>query len=181
MRISILTATLLAVIAATHAAQHPKIKRINNSRTVPGSYIIEFEDSYTGSHAQFLHNISSKFDNVGVSMRQSYDSSLFKGMSVKIDNTATTKDIATNYHAGSTGVLVALAENPQVRNIFPVSVIPRPIVRTISTSHFNSPQLLFAHNLTQVTEAHNYGYKGKGIIVGIIDTGKLLMFLISFN
>jgi hypothetical protein len=175
MKISIFASTLLTMLAVADAAQHPKIKLgKDNSRALPSSYIVEFEDSYSGSHTQFLHTISSKFDNADISMRQTYDSPLFKGMSVKIGNSATTKQVQKRglHHAGSTGVLAAMADSPAVRNVYPVTVIPRPTIKLVSKSHSNSPQLLFAHNLTQVTEAHNYGYKGKGLTVGILDTGK---------
>lgn len=171
MKISIFAATVLAVLATADAAQHHKIKLTKSTAVVPDSYIIELEDNFSGSHTQFLHSVSSKFNDAGLTMRQSYDSELFKGMSVKIQNTASSKTKRGLHHAGSTAVLNAIADSPQVRNIYPVSVIPRPKVQVISTGHTNSPDVLFADTLTQVQDTHNYGYKGKGITVGIIDTG----------
>jgi opacity protein-like surface antigen len=172
MKISIFAATVLAVMASAEAAQHHKIKLSKSSSVVPDSYIIELENTFSGSHAQFLNSVSSKFNDAGLSMRQSYNSELFKGMSVKIKNTASSKAKRGLHHAGSTAVLNAIADSPQVRNIYPVSVIPRPKVNVISTGHTNSPDVLFADTMTQVQDVHNYGYKGKGITVGIIDTGK---------
>jgi hypothetical protein len=174
MKISLFGAALVAVLSVVDATQHPKIKLSKNTKTVADSYIIELEDSYTGSHSTFLKSIASQFENADITMRQTYDSPLFKGFSVKIGNTAAVNSVSKRslHHTGSTGVLAAFAESPHVRTIYPNTIVPRPKVTVVSTSHSNSPQLLFAHNLTQVTTAHDYGYYGKGLTVGILDTGK---------
>ncbi|KAG2181623.1 hypothetical protein INT44_008438 [Umbelopsis vinacea] len=173
MKISLFAAALVTVLSVVDAAQHPKIKLSKNSKKVADSYIIELETSYTGTHASFLKSIASKFENADITMRQTYDSPLFKGMSVKIGSTASVDGVGKRslHHTGSSGVLAAFAESPEVRTIYPNTITERPKVTVVSKSHSNSPELMFAHNLTQVTTAHNYGYYGKGLTVGILDTG----------
>jgi hypothetical protein len=174
MKISLFAAALVTVLSVVDGAQHPKIKLSKNSKKVADSYIIELEASYTGSHSSFLKSISSKFENADITMRQTYDSPLFKGMSIKIGDTASVDGVSKRslHHTGSSGVLAAFAESPEVRTIYPNTIIERPKVKVVSKSHTNSPDLMFAHNLTQVTTAHDYGYYGKGLTVGILDTGK---------
>lgn len=174
MKISLFAAALVTVLSVADAAQHPKIKLSKNGKKIANSYIIELENSYTGSHSTFLKTIASQFENADITLRQTYDSPLFKGMSINIGQDASVHNVSKRslHHAGSFGVLAAFAESPEVRTIYPNTIVERPKVTVVSKSHTNSPELLFAHNLTQVTDAHNYGYYGKGLTVGILDTGK---------
>ncbi|KAL7747576.1 hypothetical protein RI367_007017 [Sorochytrium milnesiophthora] len=101
---------------------------------------------------------AAQADNVHFEEHRSF-SDLFNGLSVKVDSDA---DVAK------------LAALPGVKAVYPVLTYRKPPHVSLMPHGHNAivPKLRFAHNMTNINKVHaDLGLKGKGIKIGIIDTG----------
>jgi hypothetical protein len=154
----------LAVFVLTAEAvkiDHPKyIKGASN--TVPGRYIISFSGKSQKNGDFFAQSFNKEFKNVDLKVKEDFKHDLFNGISVDIDTTD---------EAIHTAALKTILERSDVEAVHPVRLIPRP--NAILEKKGKQPTLL-PHGLTQVDQVHSkLKNKGKGIFVGVLDTGKL--------
>ncbi|KNE71932.1 hypothetical protein AMAG_16356 [Allomyces macrogynus ATCC 38327] len=181
------------VIRRAHKNQLPK-----GTGIVPGKYIVQFDaepaipdtsstaESFapvTGSpaaaqaqQADFKNFLATQGIQNNVAVQQSY-SHVFNGVAVKVNDEA---------H------LETVAKAPGVKAVFPVlsykrlpvfaskagsgsmgSLVKRDTTDAAAAAAGSAhPNLIYAHNMTGVTQLHqNYGLSGKGIKVAILDTG----------
>ncbi|KAK2759501.1 hypothetical protein FQN54_002980 [Arachnomyces sp. PD_36] len=145
--------------AATSSAQ----------QAVPGSYIVEFEDS-DQSPDIFYSTLSRS--NIGVTRRLDLSSSLFKGASFQLDDVTNEKS-----------ALDAIASLGNVKRITPNYIYSLPddkvwsigggaAARDPPSERSETPETPYApHVMTGVDKLHKEGYTGKGIKIAIIDSG----------
>ncbi|KAL7750408.1 hypothetical protein RI367_004182 [Sorochytrium milnesiophthora] len=175
-RASLTIGALLAVMLLLSSANAAGVIRkapINmpdSMGVAPHRYIVEFTaapakvksagmrtvESVTNQHAQF--RAAAQAHKINFEERHVF-TDLYNGMSVKVTSEA---DVAR------------LAKLPGVKAIHPVVTYQLP-PRESMMAHIgddNKPQLRFAHNMTNVNKVHlDLGLKGKGVKIGIIDTG----------
>ncbi|KAI9483063.1 MAG: peptidase S8/S53 domain-containing protein [Benjaminiella poitrasii] len=182
---------------------NPKYKVNTLGRIIPGRFIIEFVDSYHGSSLDFITDVESDISQtksipssrIKLSIAQDFNSSpsVFRGVSINLEEPETyltKRDEREEVQMRSiqNAVLRKLVEQHRVKHIYPVTEIPRPKVKIISSNirayengsivpdlseidlPEGGPSLPFTHVMTQVDKVHSK-YKGKGIVVGIIDSG----------
>lgn len=214
--------SLLCVIYNAHARSfdehrldsllaNPKFKPNNLGNVLPGRYIIEFDDGYHGSSLEFVSDVQSLLKNepalnsrVRMSIAQEYDSpsTIFRGVSISLNNgDADEPQHPIDKHGGElhmqsihNALLKKILEQNRVKNVYPVTEIPRPKVEVMSSNidayamaddgtiipnapdiSFNAdgPTLPFTHVMTQADQVHrNLKITGKGITIGVIDSGK---------
>jgi hypothetical protein len=140
--------------------------------------------------------------HVKMSIAQEYDSSsaIFRGVSISLTNEDDLQQPIDKHGGGlhmqsiHNAVLRKILEQHRVKHVYPVTEIPRPKVEIMS-SNMNAytmsengivipnapdisfkpdvPPLPFTHVMTQADQVHQkLNVTGKGIIVGIIDSGK---------
>ncbi|GKT47642.1 minor extracellular protease vpr [Colletotrichum spaethianum] len=153
---------LLPLLAAASAVQG----KLAAPKTVAGAFIIELDDSQDTS--DFYADIDADVETV---TRMNLNYTLFKGASIQFTNLDNAEAKAAR-----------LARLPSVKNMWPVRTysIPEPEViwtgqqgrdyidlkkRQLGNDTFST------HVQTQVDKLHRNGVTGKGIKVGIIDTG----------
>ncbi|KAJ1666195.1 hypothetical protein EV178_002591 [Coemansia sp. RSA 1646] len=121
-----------------------------------GSYFIEFFSEPSSiecdiEHAQFFRQ--AKIAGIDMHVRNSFKQ-LFNGVAIDLPDT---------------GNLSKLASLPSVKRTWPMQMRTRS---TAIPSSNVSPNLMFAHQHTGVSEVHSkLGFDGRGIKVGVIDTG----------
>lgn len=193
------TFLLLQLCSLTHAT--PKYKESPLANIISGRYIIEFDESYQGSSSEFISYVQSKLgptinSHIKMTIAHDFDTSpsIFRGVSIALYDDYlslfTKRDMQQEPHiqAMEKTVLQKLLQEHHVKHIYPVIEIPRPKVDVVmpfnvlaaDSSHSipkldipdDGPQLPFTHSMTQVDQVHTkLGLKGKGILVGIIDSG----------
>ncbi|UKZ60963.1 uncharacterized protein TrAtP1_002235 [Trichoderma atroviride] len=140
---------------------------------VPGAYIVEFEDE-NDENALFgdLHR-----HGFSATKRLSINSTIFKGASFQLDS--------INLDPFSTAARIASV--PSVKQAWPVHLLKRPDNATLTapssdSSHSDEVANIIRraksandtyspHVAVQIDKLHNAGITGKGIKIGIIDTG----------
>ncbi|KAF2871705.1 peptidase S8/S53 domain-containing protein [Massariosphaeria phaeospora] len=154
-------AILLGIAAASTASGRPQI--------VPGRYLVEFEDQHDQS--SFASNL--KRSQFSAQLRISIESTIFKGASYQFDSDQLGED-----------ALQALASMRSVKNVWPVSMIrrttddviwsgsdpgaiPEGIRKQVTGENGRFPP----HIQTQVNRLHAEGLTGKGVKIGVVDTG----------
>ncbi|KAI0802378.1 peptidase S8/S53 domain-containing protein [Xylaria sp. FL0064] len=141
-------------------------KKLPQAKYVAGSYVVEFEDSQDSS--EFYNHISPK-----AATRMSFDSSLFKGVSIQFHDTESAEDEAA-----------ALTDLASVKRVWPNRLYDLPKDKVVWTgkskdaSAANSAvkrqatnDTFSPHLMTQVDKLRAKGVIGKGIKIGVIDTG----------
>ncbi|KAM0256811.1 hypothetical protein ACHAQJ_004763 [Trichoderma viride] len=143
---------------------------------VPGAYIIEYEEGQEDEASLFsdLHT-----HGLPASKRMTLSYSLFKGASIQLDA------ISLDSHSASTKI----ASISSVKNVWPVRRYNQlgngnPASTGTVARNFNGLSKLVSraaaendtdtyapHVLTQVDKLHAEGYTGKGIRIGIVDSG----------
>ncbi|KAL7785618.1 subtilisin-like protein [Trichoderma ceciliae] len=140
---------------------------------IPGAYIIEYEDGH--EEATLFSDLHEH--GFPATKRLNLDYTLFKGASFQLN--------AVDLDPHSTSIKIASV--PSVKKIWPVQRYKRPANTTISSissdsSHLSDASDLFhratsgnntyaPHVAVQVDKLHAEGITGKGIKIGIIDTG----------
>lgn len=136
----------------------------NDKAFVPGGYIVELSSPTSkrslSPHDDFLNALDKraggKFET-----RKKYDSPVFTGIAVQLHTPEE---------------LVDLASMPNVVAVRPIIVhaAPKPVQAHV-VSGPNDPALIpdgqSTHVMTGVDKAHAQGFTGKGIKIGVLDTG----------
>ncbi|CAE6450175.1 unnamed protein product [Rhizoctonia solani] len=141
------------------------IKHASTAQIVPNSYIVELSTGshlkrgFASPHEELYHDLERRSAEWQVT--KEYSDELLTGAAVKL---------------GSDADLVKLAEASGVQSITPVYLHepPRPVFQQVmkDTTDATAPKDVFStHIMTGVDKLHNEGYFGKGIKIGIIDSG----------
>ncbi|KAF9188153.1 hypothetical protein BGZ50_001521 [Haplosporangium sp. Z 11] len=146
------TAVLLPLVATTlvAAGTFHELPRSEYAHVVNGGYIVEYHDEF---RHQDTHN-TLRTRNVDYMVRKEYG--IFNGAAISVNS----------QHDGK-----ALADMPGIKNVWPITLfsIPKTIKRKVEPS---SPKVPLVHAMTGVDTVHRiYKLTGKGIKVGVIDTG----------
>ncbi|KAF9940621.1 hypothetical protein BGZ67_007259 [Mortierella alpina] len=142
----------LSILSAATLVQAGTFHSIKKGATniIPDAYIIEYDDGvHHESHSSLLNTRSIHHD-----IRKRYD--IFHGAAVDVKSG----------HSGE-----QIAEIPGVKNVWHVTVhnVPKVIK---ATQHITDPEAVSPHHMTGVDVAHRqYKLTGKGIKIGVIDTG----------
>ncbi|KAI0138502.1 subtilisin-like protein [Hypoxylon sp. NC0597] len=155
----------LLASAANIFSVEAKTKLAGETRSLAGSYIVEFEDSKDS--AEFFSHISSK-----AKTRMNLDYKLFRGASIQFDDLTTAEEEA--------GKLNSLAS---VKQVWPNRVYTLPKDEVVWTGRSGGAEYLknvrrqlgndtfTPHVMTQVDKLRANGITGKGVKIGIIDSG----------
>ncbi|KAF9273944.1 hypothetical protein BGZ68_001079, partial [Mortierella alpina] len=142
----------LSILSAATLIQAGTFHSIKKGATniIPDAYIIEYHDGiHLESHSSILHK--RRIDH---SIRRRYD--IFHGAAVDIKSG----------HSGE-----QIADIPGVKNVWHVTVHSVPSVIK-ATKNVTDPEAVSHHHMTGVDIAHKqYKLTGKGIKIGVIDTG----------
>lgn len=157
------TNVVLSLLASAGAALAEATAR-PGVKVVPGSFIVEFEDSEDSSN--FFSHASTLSETT-----RTFDSSLFKGAAIKFNNLATAETEANN-----------LLSLPSVKKVWPNRVYSLPETEVKWTGapessalskrqDSNATDTFSPHVMTQVDKLRAQGVVGSGIKIGVIDTG----------
>ncbi|KAI0128290.1 subtilase [Xylariales sp. AK1849] len=155
VRSNLLLPLLAGAAAVAEAARTAK-------NIIPGAYIVEFEEAQDAA--------SFTASSIGET-RMTFDSSLFKGASVRLNNLETSEADAAS-----------LAALPNVKAVWPMSLYSLPPVEVVWTGSSTAESVqnvrrqtdndtFSPHVMTQVDKLRAQGIVGEGIKIGIIDTG----------
>ncbi|KAF2788581.1 subtilase [Melanomma pulvis-pyrius CBS 109.77] len=140
----------------------------NTSDIVPGAYIVEFEDDHD------TNSFMQSFDSGDVAIRMKLEFKLFKGVSVQLNSGSDIKTAAEN-----------IASMGPVKRMWPIQKISMPNDKVIwngtdrnMAANFlskrqtgNSSDTFSPHVMTQVDRLRADGVTGKGMKIGVIDSG----------
>ncbi|KZV93701.1 subtilisin-like protease [Exidia glandulosa HHB12029] len=162
--------SLLALSAVAATAAKVDIKSIPRKSTfpiIPGSFIVELAPGSTingtkrsaDPHAEFFEHLDRRA--ISFQTRHQFNSNLFTGVSISLANP---KDIEQ------------LGSLKNVKAVRPVVVFPQPQTfdRHIPSGPSDPrvpPDSFSTHVMTGVDKLHAQGITGKGIKIGILDTG----------
>ncbi|KAL7627196.1 hypothetical protein AAE478_003972 [Parahypoxylon ruwenzoriense] len=154
---------LLPLLAGAASIFSAEAKVTGEARHLAGSYIVEFEDSQDS--AEFFSHISSK-----AKTRMNLDYSLFKGASIQFHDLKTAEEEAAK-----------LSSLSSVKQVWPNRVYTLPKDEVIWTGQSEEyiknvkrqlgNDTFTPHVMTQVDKLQAKGITGKGIKIGIIDSG----------
>lgn len=168
---SLATVAAISLLSASAAlAQIAPLSGVRSSgpvRVVPNKYVVEFEDLPAGKHGAGWKPHSSMYDNlkgkkVGFRVHKEFqETGIFVGASIQLQDP---KDVAK------------LAGTPGVKSVRQVRLLPRPVVAKSAVVKSPKdaavpPDTDATHVVTGVDKLHAEGINGRGIKVGIIDTG----------
>ncbi|KAI8377474.1 peptidase S8/S53 domain-containing protein [Radiomyces spectabilis] len=180
-----LLATLIALIQAI-TVDHPKYKPCTFGRAIAGRYIVEFDDTFSGTSRQFLSDFeqgmqrqrpSFKSQQLRCNITQEYTSNVFRGVSLRLSANQQQQLNVSSAQSSETEWLKYMLEQHYVKRVFPVVEVPRPEAVYATRAAFPGifgriDDLPFSHGMTQVNRVHReLGLYGKGVVVGIIDSG----------
>lgn len=135
-------AAILAISADAIKIDHPKYVH-SQADLVHGRYIVS--------------TASTQFTSPDITIHETFAHELFQGVSLSIDNEST--------HLST---LISILDRPDIEAVYPVKMIARPTVKY----HPSTQHSVLPHAMTQVDKVHSkLKNKGKGILVGILDTG----------
>ncbi|EJD44570.1 subtilisin-like protein [Auricularia subglabra TFB-10046 SS5] len=161
-------ATVLSVgtvLAAVKTSEFRELVRKNDA-TIPGAFIVELSSPPTkrtaDAHADFLGELDKRASGK-FSTRRKYSSPLFNGIAVQLQNPEASD-------------LASLESIPNVIAVRPIQIFhaPETINRRILSGPDDPNAVPFGqstHYMTGVDHVHEQGIAGKGIKIGIIDTG----------
>lgn len=153
-------ACLAVMVMTTEAIKidHPKFNAASTD-IIPGRYIVSFNKKAGG---ELSGQSVNDFKSADVSVEQTFSHELFSGVSVEINH----KD--DEIHASA---LKNILDRSDVKSVTPVRLVKRPKVK-LEKKKKGTPSVL-PHAMTQVDQVHSeLKNKGKGIFVGVIDSGK---------
>ncbi|KAI5917669.1 subtilase [Camillea tinctor] len=145
-------ASVLALVAAGEVFAASNIAEITASSTAPiaKGFIVEYEK---GSLRQ-REGIAS---NEKIQILKTYDSDIFSGASIETDA----------YTAESLSVVAG------IKRVWPNKRLQLGPIEPQSFSNDASAVNYTAHNSTGVNKLHDLGIYGKGVVVGVVDSGTL--------
>ncbi|KAI0203660.1 peptidase S8/S53 domain-containing protein [Astrocystis sublimbata] len=145
---------------------------LNSTEYVQNRYIVEFEDGH--DNAAVVAN--ARAQNLIPTAHLTISSKIFNGASYQFEE--------GNEEADAEATIKRLVELPSIKAVWPVRKIHLPndtiekvgrdidMAAAVKQNHKALPDGKFSpHVMTQVDKAHAQGYMGKGIRVGVIDTG----------
>lgn len=136
--------------------QHPKLKQ-KTSDVIPGRYMIEFNQNDLTFFTQ-----SFRQDDTYLKVNHQYNHDFFHGLSININ---------TEDDEAHKNTLESILNRGDVQSVSPVRRIPRPEA-TVERTGIEA-NLILPHHMTQVDLVHSeLKNKGKGILVGVLDTGR---------
>ncbi|KAI1451915.1 subtilisin-like protein [Annulohypoxylon moriforme] len=156
---------LLPLLASAVSIFSAEAKIAGETKNIVGSYIVEFEDSKDS--VEFFNHISSK-----AKTRMNLDYQLFKGVSIQFDDLKTAEEEAAK--------LNSLAS---VKQVWPNRVYTLPKDEVVWTGRSGGKDYIknvkrqlgndtfTPHVMTQVDKLRANGITGKGVKIGIIDSG----------
>jgi hypothetical protein len=147
--------------------QHPKYIE-GASDTVPGRYIVRFADKKYQGGEFFSQSFNKQFKDADLTVKEDYKHKLFNGASV---------DLGTTDEETQAAALKNILDRPDVVAVEPVRLIARPKV-TIKKTGLDKEPTLMPHALTQVDKVHASGNKGKGVLVCVLDSGKIIQDMV---
>jgi hypothetical protein len=155
----------MAVLVFTAEAikiSHPKYTEAG-SNIVPGRYIISFPLKDNSAASTFTTAFKKEFKSADLKVKESISHDFFNAISVSID----TADENTQVSA-----LQTILNKTEVLAVYPVKTYSRPSAKILDIGTTVQPSVL-PHVETQVAAVHDkLKNKGKGIFVGVIDTGR---------
>ncbi|KAI8331696.1 peptidase S8/S53 domain-containing protein [Chlamydoabsidia padenii] len=159
-------ATLFLQGSTDALLSHRKFKAYPSSDVVTGRYIVEF--THQDATKSFAQSLSDTFDN-DVKIQEQYTHDVFAGLSFNLNDPEPSAVTASSYD----NKLQTLFDHDQVAAVYPIRIIKRPelTVTPVRKDEVN-PEPILPHHLTQVDRVHKeLKNTGKGIVVGILDTG----------
>ncbi|KAG9127745.1 hypothetical protein FRC07_010197 [Ceratobasidium sp. 392] len=164
MRVHIAAATAAAAQLVAGAVDLKSVKHESTANVVPGAYIVTLDSGshlkrgFSSPHADLYNELKTRGANWEVT--KEYDDPLLTGAAIKL---------------GSDADLVKLAQASGVESITPIRLYPAPkpasqyVLKTYNATA--AKDTFSTHVMTGVDKLHADGYYGKGIKIGIIDTG----------
>ncbi|XDG01408.1 hypothetical protein ABKA04_001023 [Annulohypoxylon sp. FPYF3050] len=156
---------LLPLLASAASIFSAEAKLKGETKNIAGSYIIEFEDSQDS--VEFFNHISTK-----AKTRMNLDYQLFKGVSIQFDDLKTAEEEAAK-----------LSSLASVKQVWPNRVYTLPKDEVVWTGRSGGKDYIknvkrqlgndtfTPHVMTQVDKLRANGITGKGVKIGIIDSG----------
>ncbi|KAG0262538.1 hypothetical protein DFQ27_002281 [Actinomortierella ambigua] len=152
------TSAIVSVLAAASLVSAGKLHlsdpNLKQNAVIPGAFIIQYEDNFDHVKARNAF----RDHQVEYQVRSQYR--IFNGASINVNS----------QHDGK-----ALARIPGVKHVWPLEIIEQPI--NVNLGYPKEllelkPELATAHEMTGVNILHHkYKYHGKGVKVGVIDSG----------
>ncbi|KAI8878958.1 subtilisin-like protein [Backusella circina FSU 941] len=154
------------VAASKSHIEHPKYKHASTDY-IKNKHIVKFSSSHTtGLSDTFLESFQKEYADVNIEVLQNYKSSVFHGLSFHID--APDSQVYSN-------VLNAMMDHPDVENVHSQYKMYRSSVDFGQSGidlAIDPTDIINPHHMTQVKRVHDeLKNKGKGIFIGIIDSG----------
>ncbi|KAK3295212.1 peptidase S8/S53 domain-containing protein [Chaetomium fimeti] len=152
-------ATVLLAVTAVARAVTPSTPSI-----VPGAYIVEYEEDQDSN--AFVSNLGGK-----ASLRKDLRFKLFKGASIQFKDTK-----------NADRMIAKVATMPKIKGVYPVRRYPVPhhvvhstgsdaVEAVLAKRQEEGNDTFTTHLMTQVNKFRDSGVTGKGVKIGIIDTG----------
>lgn len=175
----------------------PKFKPNRLGNVIPGRYIIEFDEDYRESAMEFVNRIEPQPAQYRIKIAHDYPSAIFRGVSISLGSgTLNKRSSSEKSNLAEYLILRKILQQHQVKHIYPVTEIPRPSVKRHAhisayniTNMYELPKihipengypLPFTHKTTQVDRTRReMNLQGKGVVVGIIDSGNRYSSLFS--
>ncbi|KAG0050364.1 hypothetical protein BGZ83_004866 [Gryganskiella cystojenkinii] len=147
------TTTILSTLAAATLVSAGTFHIMPDTvNVVPRGYIIQYQDGFV--HTQAHNNLNSH--NVDYKVRNEF--SIFNGAAIQVQS---------GHHKGED-----IASIPGIKNVWPITLHSMPKVKTDSKHKPTDPEVVSDHHMTGVDIVHKkLKLTGKGIKVGVIDTG----------
>jgi subtilisin family serine protease len=151
-------ATVLLAVTAVARAVTPDTPSI-----VPGAYIVEYEEDQDSN--AFVNNLGAG----KASLRKDLRFKLFKGASIQFKDTK-----------NADKMIAKVATMPKIKAVYPVRRYPVPhhvvhstgdAVESVLSKRQQGSDTFSTHLMTQVNRFKDKAITGKGIKIGIIDTG----------
>lgn len=182
---------LFTIVSAADDKQrpHPKYDPSGLLDIVPGRFIVEYaEPNVQATSKKLLDLLHGKFDSTNVSVSQSYDHPLMRGVTLRIDSTKKKDDdddenvvesMSTPKDDIVKEVIEMLEKQSMVSTVYPVRLVRRPELVPTPMKELDrrdgiNMNAMQPHAMSQVERVHReLKNTGKGIVVGIIDSGNL--------
>lgn len=139
----------------------------NSRNEVLGVYMAELADG--AAPQELISQLSAA--NISISIRQTIDSKLFRGVSFTVDD-------GRNAPGGVESVIVAAAGT--VKQVWPVRAVSKPdeevegfvgLNTTTNIQRRGVDTPYYPHVMSQIDLLHKAGFTGQGIRIGVVDTG----------